>query len=288
MFFFIGAANAADSGSRAGHGHMSLSFQSISVDGFESAIGEIPIGKIDTRTLVVDVEYNLTDRITIIAGIPYVRKRYRGPFQHNPLLLDPPRPSIPNVDQGDWNSDFQDFHLGFRYRAKDGPIVIEPYVFLGVPSNEYPFFANAAVGTHQGRLDVGSGFTWFPGLSNAYYRADVAYVFVEQILGVNVNHWRISGEIGYQINSRWTGRVFTQLKKGKGLVFPNDFPTPRTDELWYQHDRLVKHNYMNSGIGVDWTINSDYHLSVNVMTQVWAEQVHIMKYAWTFSIARAF
>ena len=267
---------------------MSLTYQYISVDGFESSIGEIPIGEVETHTLYLDVGYNITDRITVEFGIPYVRKRYLGTFEHDPLALDPPRPWIPNIDQGQWNTDFQDFHLGVRYLAKEGPLNIAPYAFLGVPSNEYPFFGNAAVGQHVTKFDVGSVFTYYPGLSNAYYRADIAYVFVEETLGVNIDHWKIGGEVGYQFGPRLTGRLFFLLKDGKGLSFPEDFPPPRTDEQWYQHDRLVRHNYMNTGIGADWALNQDYYLSGNIMFQTWAEQVHKMRYAVTFGISRSF
>ena len=284
----ISSANAADGQSRAGHGHISLTYQQIDVDGFESAVGTLPIGPVETRTLVFDVEYYLNDRIALVAGIPYVRKRYLGTFQHDPLALDPPRPEIENVDQGDWNTGFQDFHFGFRYLLKDGPLVIEPFAFLGIPSHEYPFFGNAAVGQHVLKFDLGSSFTWYPGLSNAYYRGDLAYVFVEKTLGVNINHWRVNAEVGYQFGPRLTGRVFALLKRGNGLTFPYDFPTPRTGEQWYQHDRLVKHNFMNVGIGVDWALNDTYQLTANYMEMAWAEQVHKMEYAFTLGVSMAF
>ena len=281
-------ASADEFESRAGHGHVSLLYQYISVDGFESSIGEIPIGLVDTHTLFLEVDYYLTEKITLVAGIPYVRKRYKGTFPHDPLALNPPRTWVENIDQGQWNSDFQDFHLGVRYLAKDGPVSIEPYAYLGLPSSEYPFFGNAAVGQHQTRLDIGSSFTWLPGLSNAYYRADIAYVFVEEILGVSVNHWKVNGEMGYQFGPRATGRVFFLLKDGQGLSFPEDFPPPRDNELWYQHDRLVRHNYMNVGVGFDWALDDKYYVFTNVMTQTWADQVHKMRYAITVGISRAF
>ena len=282
------AAHGAEPGLRAGHGHVSLSYQFISVDGFESSIGELPIGTVETHTLYFDVEYNVTERLTLIAGIPYVRKRYRGPGPHDPLLLDPPRPFIENVDQGNWNSDFQDFHIGAKYRARDDRFVIEPYFFFGIPSHEYPFFGHAAVGQQLLKFDLGTSVTWFPGLSNAFYGADVAYVLVEETLGVSINHWKVNAVAGYQFGPRLTGRVFAQLKDGGGLTFPDDFPTPRNTELWYQHDRLVKHNYLNVGIGLDWALDDTYQVSTNFMQMPWAEQVHKMEYAFTIGISRAF
>ncbi|MDX1556397.1 MAG: hypothetical protein R3212_10255 [Xanthomonadales bacterium] len=286
--FLPSLAGAAEDDDHAGHGYVSLTYQFITADSFEATTGEIPIGPVDTHTFFLDIDYHLTDRWTVNFGLPWIRKRYQGNFPHDPLTLDPPRPNIENVDQGDWNSDFQDIHLGVKYLAKDGPLVIEPFVYYGVPSSDYPFFGHAAVGQNLWKLDVGTRFTYFPGLSNAYYRADIAYVFVEETLGVSIDHWKIYGEAGYQFGPHWTGRVFFLWKDGDGLDFPDDFPPPRTTEMWYQHDRMVKHNYLNAGVGLDWNINSTYQVSGNFMVQPWSEQVHVMDYAFSIGISRGF
>ena len=284
--------NAAEVDPRKGGSQFVLSYQFNTTDGFESDIGELPIGSIDTHVLNFELQYALTDRLTVIAGVPYVRKRYNnGPLPHDPLLLDPPRPYIENVDLGGWNSGFQDINIGAKYRVREGTFFVEPFVYLGTPSHEYPFFGNAAIGQQLTRLQVGSSFMWYPGLSNAYYRANIGYVFVEETLGVSVNYWNILAEAGYQFGPRISGRLFGLLKKGSGLSVPTDypgFPDQLTDELWYQHDRMLKHNYLNIGIGLDWSLNDRYSVSANYMTMVWADQVNILKYALTLSVARAF
>lgn len=292
LLFLTSNVNATEGEPRKGSGQIVLTYQFNSTDGFESDIGKLPIGSIDTHVMSVELEYALTDRLTISAGIPYVKKRYNdGPLPHDPLLLDPPRPYIENVDDGDWNSDFQDFNIGARYRVKEGAFSVEPFAYLGVPSQEYPFYGNAAVGQQLTRLQVGSSFMWYPGLSNAYYRADIGYVFVEETLGVSVNYLNVRAEVGYQFGPRLTGRLFGLLKKGSGNSVPTDypgFPDQLTDELWYQHDRMLKHNYLNIGIGLDWALNEHYSISSNYMEMVWEDQVNVLDYAWTFSIARAF
>ena len=284
--------NATEAESRKGSGQFVLTYHFNTTDGFESSIGDLPIGSIDTHVMNFELQYALTDRLTIIVGVPYVRKRYNnGPLPHDPLLLDPPRPYIENVDLGDWNSDFQDFNIGAKYQIREGAFSVAPFVNLGIPSNEYPFYGNAAIGQQLTRLQVGSSLMWYPGLSNAYYSADISYVFVEKTLGVSVNYWNIRAEAGYQFGARMTGRLFGLLKKGSGLSVPDDFPgfpDQLTDELWYQHDRMLKHNYMNIGIGFDWVLNDRYSVSSNYMTMIWADQVNILEYALTLSVARAF
>lgn len=281
-------AFAEVSDSRAGHGHVSVGFQLIHIDGFESSVGLLPIGTVDTQSLNIEIDYYFTDRLSISVGIPFVSKRYQGSAPHDPLTLDPPRPNVENVDTGSWNRDFQDFHLGLRYRLRDGPFVVEPYAYLGVPSSDYPFFGHAAVGQGLLKFDVGSTLAWFPGLSDAYYQLDLGYVFVEETLDTSINHWLINAQAGYFFSEKISGRLFAQLKKGSGKTFPDDFPPPRNDENWYQHDRLVKHNYLNVGLGLDWSINSKYRLESSVLNMVWAEQVHKMEYAVSFVLSRSF
>lgn len=277
-----------DRESRRGHGTVSIGYQYQTADSLQATTGEIPIGDVDAHALYVEIEYHVTDRLTLVGGLPYVHKRYQGPLQHNPLALDPPRPEIENIDQGQWNNAFQDFQLGARYLLREGPLTIEPFVLLGVPSHEYPFFGNAAVGQHQVRLLLGSSFLFSPGLSDAYYGVDVGYEFVERVLGISVDHWRITAEAGYFFTPRLNGRVFALIKDGHGLNFPDDFPGRPFDERWYQHDRLVKHSYVNLGLGMTWALNEKYQLSTSWMKMTHGETIHLMDYAIDVTLAWSF
>lgn len=282
-------ADAADEGSRAGHGSVTFSYQYQTANSLRSTVGEIHIGPVETHSLNVQVDYFLTDSWKLIAGIPYIRRRYRGPLQHDPLLLDPPRPDIENIDQGNWNSGFQDFFLGISRVVYESPsLAIEPHLYLGVPSHDYPFFGNAAIGQNQKRIEIGSSFLLEPGLSDAYYELDISYAFVDQVLNTNINHWRINAKAGYFFTPRLTGRVFALAKQGHGLDFPDDFPPPRTDERWYQHDRMVKHNYVIAGIGMDWAVSDKYEVSTSLMKMTHAEVIHIMDFAFDLTVSRAF
>lgn len=273
--------------SNAGHGIFYVNYQYIHVDGFKIDSGTLPIGAIDTYTLNFAMEYQLSNRWSIDIGLPLIRKRYRGDAPHDPRLLDPPHDSE-FIDNGTFHTNFQDWQLALRYKAKEGAFGIEPFVALGVPSNDYPFYANSAVGQNLNRFDIGTSFTYQPGLSDAFYQLDVSYEFVEKTLGVNVSHWRVTGQAGYYFTPRISGRAFFLLKQGNGLAFPDDYPPPRTGELWYQHDRLMRHNYINVGLGINWSVNESYRLSFSGLTMVHADQVHIVKYALTVGVSRSF
>lgn len=269
------------------HLYFSVGYQFIHVDGFESTIGELPIGTTDTHSLNFELHWQFNGRWGLSAGLPLIRKRYEGPGAHNPSAIIPPQ-DAEFIDDGQYHTSFQDLHLELRYLWKTRPVVIEPFVALGVPSTDYPFFAHAAVGQNLWKFDVGASFTWLPVLSDFYYSLDVSRVFVEKTLGTNIDHWRIDGTVGYFFSPDLSGRVFLMVKEGNGRDFPDEFPTPRNTPYWYQHDRMVKHNYINAGAGIDWAFSNDYELSFSALTMVHADNVHIVEYAFNVELSTAF
>ncbi|MEM7281455.1 MAG: hypothetical protein AAF438_07485 [Pseudomonadota bacterium] len=284
---FCYQASVADD-EKLGHGSVSLTYQLISVDGFDGTGGEFPIGPVDTHTLNLEVEYTFKNRWTVSAGLPFVRKRYTGPAQdpHNPALHAPPGVESDFVDDGDYHSRFQDFHLGLTYHARYGSFRFDPYVNFGVPSNSYTFFGHAAVGQRLLRSSVGSGFTYLPPFSDFYLHTSIGYEFVEETLGVDISHWRLNGEFGYFVRPNLTTKLFFIGKRGGGLEFPNEINPG--DPRWFQHDRLVQHNFHNVGVGVDWAVNEQYNVSLSFMTQTHSEQVHILDYAVNMGVSWGF
>lgn len=276
--------------SRAGHGEFTLYLQYTMVDGFAGSLGDVPVGEVETQVIGVRLDYFVTDRLALVAGLPYVRERYLGPFDHDPLELDPPRTDVPNIDLGDWNTDFQDWTLGARYILVESPLVIQPFIYAGVPSNDYPFYGHAAIGRNRKQIELGSTFAWRPLFSDMWFRVALGYTFVEQTLGVSVNHFDAVGEFGYFLSPRVDGRLFIMYREGDGMNFPTDFapPAERTDETWYQHDRLVKHNFTNAGIGIDWALNEKYGLSASVLTMLRATQIHDVQYSINVALTRLF
>ena len=271
----------------ADKGHVTLHYQQIKVDGFESTVGELDIGTVDTQTLYFELTYHLNDRISVHAGIPLVRKRYKGTGPHVPSSIVPPQ-NDQFIDDGSYHTDWQDFQFSIGYLLSQGPLRVEPFVGYGLPSHDYPHFGHAAVGQNLWRLEIGSRFSYFPGMSDFYFRLDPSYVFVEETLGVSIDHWRLHAEAGYRFHPRMSGRLFVMGKEGKGLDFPDDFPPPRNTPYWFQHDRMVRHNYVNAGLGVDWQASARTQVSVSAMTMVHADQVHIMKYGINLAVSRGF
>lgn len=275
-------------GAAESRGRIAIEFQHIHTDGFQATTGDLDIGTTDTDSIDLELELRLGQRWTLSASLPWIRKRYQGRAPHDPAAIDPPVDSK-FIDTGGYHSSFQDLHIAVQFAALDTPFwLIAPFAYYGQPVEDYTFFAQSAVGQNLRRFGIGTTITWFPPFSDFYLTFAPGYEFVEETLGTNISHWRIGAEVGYFLNPALDVRGFALIKEGNGRDFPDDFPPPRDDEWWYQHDRMVRHNYVNLGLGLDWQVSERNRFSVSGMTMVHADQVHIMKYTVTLGLSRTF
>jgi outer membrane receptor protein involved in Fe transport len=277
-----------DGGHTAGNGSISLSYQNIVVNEFNTSVSEVDIGEVQTHALYLEGTYALTDRWTLTAGLPYIKKRYIGAGVHDPLTLVPPRPEVPLIDDGNYHSEFQDFYLGVSYLWISDPVIVEPFARLEIPSHDYPHFANAAIGQNLWKAEIGIEVIKLMPFSDWYFRAETSYTFVEETLGVSVNHFRLNTEVGYFFNDAFSAKWLVLAKHGRGndaTLFP---PSNRTGEPWFQHDRTTRHSYVNTGVGANWYFHDNYQLSGSVITSVWGSSVHLVDVAWGMSLTRYF
>ena len=194
------------------------------------------------------------------------------------------------LDDGNFHSDWQDLYVGVSYLAKTGRLSLSPFVSIGIPTNDYPFYAHAAVGRNVWHVPVGVAFNFTPYFSDFSFAGNAAYVFTEKSLGEDISHWLINLSAGYYVTPSFKPNVFLSMKKGtKGLNFPEDFDvTALNDEAWYYHDRTVKHNYLNGGIGFDWVMNDKYVLSGNWLTMLDPDQVNVVDFGFALGVTRYF
>ena len=273
-----------------GRGSLRLEYQFIRTSAFDSSIGEIDIGNTDGHTFILSAVYALNDRWTMMASLPWIKKRHQGALPHNPVtdLTAYVAPNLSLIDDGNFHSDFQDFYVGVGYQAKTGPLSIEPFISYGFPTNDYPFYAHAAVGRNIWHMPVGAAWSYLPHFSDFYFSGDVAYVFTEKSLGTDISHWLINGRVSYYVTPAFAPNIFVSIKHGtKGLDFPDDYDvTALNDEKWYFHDRMIKHNFINGGIGFDWILNNRYQLSGSWFTMLRPDQVNIVDFAYSLGITR--
>ena len=271
-----------------GHGSVALFLQMIEVHEFNTGADDVDIGNASTRSAYFQFDYAVSDRWLLSFGLPYIKKKFDGAPTHDPLALEPPRPDVPFLDDGQYHGYLQDLLFGVHYLWSSQPLLLQPFVNVLIPSHEYPHFAQAAVGQNLWKVEMGLELTHYLPFSDWYYRLAGSYTVVEQTIGVNVNHFRLNGKLGYFLSPRMSANVFFQAKDGrgdKGTKFP---PSNRTGEPWYQHDRTSKHSYLNLGMGTDWLLGEHYELSASVLTTVWGDTVHLVDWAASLGITRFF
>lgn len=247
-------ARAQAWGPPAGEGAIGVSVQRLDNTGHRLSDGSVlPIGKSLDAAIDADVDYGITDRLAVTVGIPFVFARYTSPD-------DPPGPPQA-VDQCRcWHSAWQDFGVGIRYRLGHGPVAITPTLSFGVPSHAYAYRGEAVVGRdlREGRLGLAAsrqlGSSSRFGLQGSY-----TYTLSEKVDGIGTNRSNASGDLAWQVSQRFSARGFVTLQRTHGGLRSGLAPPPpvgypwgeiTTAELFAQHDRLLRDNYVRAGGGV--------------------------------------
>lgn len=288
--FLAGAAALAG---EQGDGSLRIEYQYIETGPFDSSIGDIDIGSTEAHVFMLAGDYALTDRWTVSASLPYIKKRHEGAQPHNPTvdLTEFPEADQSLIDDGNFHSDWQDLYLAVSYLAYQGDRwAIWPFVSYGLPTNDYPFYAHAAVGRNIWHVPVGAAFSFTPYFSDFTFSGDAAYVFTEKSLGVDTSHWLINLDLAYYLTPAFAPNIFVSIKHGtKGLDFPDDFNVNAlNDEAWYYHDRTIQHNFINGGIGFDWVLNDQYSLYGSALTMLRPDQVNIVEFGLSIGLTRLF
>jgi hypothetical protein len=260
----------------------------------------------DSHIALLSGDYALSDRFTVFAALPYVQKRFNAtkgngdPHNPNdPFWIDFVPPDKRFIDDEKFHGGFQDLTFGLRYLAVDGPVwTVSPYIAYGFPTDNYPFYAKAAIGANLWNLPVGVDLNYIPSFSDWHFRGNLAYVFSEQPLDINVDYWLAYLSAGYWFKPRFSMNVFLSVKYLRnGLILPWDFtddptfgnyPEDFDTREWYHHDRLLRHRFANLGIGFDYFLNEKYQLSGNYFTGIWSEQTNEVDRAFTLGLTRYF
>jgi hypothetical protein len=199
------------------------------------------------------------------------------------------------VDDGHYHGGLQDFFAGAQYLAFESPaFALSPFVSYGVPVSDYPFYGNAAIGKQIWEIPLGLSVDFTPYFSDWLFRADVAYVFSEEVLGVDLDYWLLYLSASYYVTPRFAPRIFvTKRHAPNALDFPEDFTDDFSDddfdsEFWYHHDQTLKHNYLNAGIGFDYIVSELYEIAATYYQTIDPDGVAEVDYAFTFALTRRF
>ena len=235
---------------------------------------------------VTDVEFGVTDRLTVSGSIPFIASRYEGTHPHLVGGVGP----VQDWDNGEYHGTFQDFRIGVRYNVVRRPIAATPFFEMVIPSHHYPSNAHAAVGKDLRAYIVGGaagGFldSWLPRM---YFHTLVSYAWVQEAVGLRPNRSRVEGELGYFITPRLSVRFlesyqfthdgidllsFTPMTQG----IIHSTGEPIAGEYRRNHDRLQRSNYLTFGGGVAFAVNDSVGVVVEAAKMAWGENVHPLR-----------
>jgi hypothetical protein len=257
---------------------------------------------------LISGDYALSERWTVYAALPYVRKRFNG--SDLDFGTGPGDPHDPNADywidfvppdkrfwdDEEYHGDWQDLSFGIIYKAVDGPAwTVSPFVGYAFPTTNYPFYAKAAIGGNLWNIPVGVNVSFIPYFSDWHIRGTLTYVFSEEPLDINVDYWLAYLSAGYWFKPNFSMNVFlsTRYLRG-GLIFDFDFgdfsnyPGDFDTEKWWHHDHLLRHRFVNIGIGFGYSLNERYQLSGTYFNSVWSDQTTEVDNAFSIALTHYF
>jgi hypothetical protein len=291
-----GPVRAQQAGVPGAHrGSLTLSLQVVTDHYHLNGHGDlVDAGKITGRTAALTFDYGLTDRLAVSVYAPFVSKRYIGAFPHNtdPYNHDDghDHEHIAALDDGAFHGGWQDWGVGARWQFRPRGWMVTPFVNYAWPSHDYTWFAHAAIGTRQERLQVGTAVAkqFGPRLQKLYFQGSYSYTFVEEVQDISVDFSTLNLEVGWFFTPRFSARALVTYRKTHGgLDFPFDFPS-RTDELFLHHDQVQRVDYLNYGFGAAYRINDRYTVNGTWMTTGWGENGHAIHNAVTLALTRSF
>jgi hypothetical protein len=232
------------------------------------------------------VSYRITDRWTVNAGLPVISREWKGGPSHNPLNIVPPQYDSEFVDDGHFHTFAQDLRLGAGYLLLEQPVSLEVHLEYGIPASDYPFFAASAVGRNLQTIEVGATAAYRPPFLPWYFSLRTGYVMTDEVLGIDTNAVRVTADATRFVNAQVALNVFITSKNGKGISPPQtpDF----TSELWYRHDQIIRHNYANLGLGVNWALGDRHVLNFTLLKMIHAEDVFELRDALSVTLSRSF
>lgn len=308
------AAPEADAPSMRGHGTLSVTYENTFVNGMLLGGPTVPIGTVRIQTIDFLADYFIADHWSLVGGIPFTSSKFEGNYA-NPQFVPPhcPTPSVSSfcmaspalvtphpesayLDDGGSHGTWADWTFGVEYHADFNGYILTPTAMAYIPSHNYTFFANAAVGQDLQRVEVGGTLAHQFDFTNLYYRIGYRRAFVERTLGVSINHNKLDAELGYFFNPKWSANVYGLGKYGGGLSAAQvmtlskgpDGVTNFESEYWYHHDQISAHEYTVVGAGTRYEVNKRTTLSATLDRLVWGNTVFDFKYRFSLTLAYGF
>lgn len=290
LFCFAPEASAQAFIPAPGEGTVSVSYQSVVTRGQHGVSGtwfpnapqlaDLPQDRTDTHALVWYLEYGVSDRFAVHMSLPYMQVRYDGPIPHTVGFNGQPS----TLDDGRYHGSFQDLYIGSRFELFKSPrFAFTPFVEVTIPSHRYESLAQTAVGRNLRALVFGAAVGGFadrlvPGL---HFQTRVSHAVVQRAVEIRPNRTAVDSAVGYFVTPRLALQfiqTFQLTHDGIDWVGPPDFLALHdgrsvNDEYGRNHDRLVRANSLNFGVGVAYELSQRIGVFATFTTLAWGENL---------------
>jgi hypothetical protein len=271
-----------------GEAFVSVYYQSFDSPGHLNRLGQKIGGPTQSHTVLVEVEYGLTDEMALTVALPYVSAKYSGEGPACPLCVDSPFEFHPSpVDDGTYHGAVQDFRFGLRYNVIRKAVFVTPFVGVVVPSHRYENQGEAIVGRGflEGQVGIYAGRDFGPFLPRGYAQGRYAYALVPPDLEVPLNRSDAAAEIGYALTSAVSIRGLGTWQRTHGGL-PGVVAAVGSGDLLQHHDRLLQDNNWRVGGGGSCLIGPWAEISATVITVVSGTNTHrgtaiTVSFTWT-------
>ena len=234
-----------------GEGTLSLTYQNYDVAGHYDAQGrKNDNGGTQSHAAITEVDYGITDTISLTVGLPFIASKYTGPDVYFVGGIEThPGP----LDDRTYHGAFQDLRLEVRRLFWAGPVPIAPFIGASFPTHDYETVGEAVPGRGRRDLQVGAsiGANLDRVLGGAYAHGRYGYAMAQKIQGFSFTRSNVDIEIGVPVGSRVVIRGLAAWQiRHRG---------PSVNELavdWEHHDRFIAVSYTNLGVGVSLPIGT--------------------------------
>lgn len=197
-----------------------------------------------SRGTLVNFDYAVSDRFSFSVGLPYIAAKYTGP-----------EPSLSGLELDDcncWNHGWQDVNATARYNIRNGAFALTPSVTFGLPSHDYAWIGEAALGRNLREISV--ALDAGQRLDAISDRLSVAgrysYAIVEQVDDVSNNRSNFGVEVAVRATRKTSARATFTWQRTHGGLRSTEF----NEDNFLLFDRILKDNSFHIGGGVAFSL----------------------------------
>lgn len=226
-------------------GTVSLTYQNYDVAGHYDAQGrKNNNGGTQSHAVITDIDYGITDTISVTAGLPFIASKYTGPDVY---FVGDVKTTPGPLDDRTYHGAFQDLRLEVRRQFWAGPVPVAPFIAASFPTHDYETQGEAVPGRGRRDLQVGAslGLNLNRVLDGAYAYGRYGYATAQRIEGFAFTRSNVDIEVGAPVRPRVVVRGLASWQiRHRG---------PSVNQLkvdWADHDRFIAPSYTNLGVGV--------------------------------------